>query len=120
MPHITLEHSANISLDFQSFFKDLSEQLVATGHVPKLGVKCRAVSSDNYYIIDGKPEYQMVNLLFRLREGRSFEVRQQISSIGMKLMSNYFQKEMKAKQIILSTEVKELTKELDLTKNSIR
>ena len=52
----------------------------------------------------------MVNLLFKLREGRSFEIRQQISSIGMKLMETYFQKEIKAKQIILSTEVKELTK----------
>ena len=120
MPHITFEHSSNVKIDFQSYFKELSEQLVDTGHVPKLGVKCRAVSSDNYYIIDGNPEYQMVNLLIRLREGRSFEIRQQISLIGMKLMETYFQKEVKAKKIILSTEVKELIKELDLTKNSIR
>ena len=120
MPHITFEHSANVNIDFQSFFKELAEQLVATGHVPKLGIKCRVVSSKDYYIIDGNSDYQMVNLLFRLREGRSFEVRQQISSIGMKLMESYFQKENKNKKIILSTEVKELTKGLDLTKNSVR
>ena len=120
MPHITFEHTANINIDFQSFFKELAEQLVATSHVPKLGIKCRAVASKDYYIIDGNPNYQMVNLLFRLREGRSFEVRQQISSIGMKLMESYFQKEIKNKEIILSTEVKELIKELDLTKNAIR
>ena len=62
----------------------------------------------------------MVNLQFRLREGLSFEVRQQISLIGMKLMESYFQKEIKNKEIILSTEVKELIKELDQTKNLVR
>ncbi|MDB2606242.1 5-carboxymethyl-2-hydroxymuconate Delta-isomerase [Zobellia sp.] len=120
MPHITFEHSANVTIDFQSFFKELTEQLVATGNVPKLGVKCRAVSSVDYYIIDGNPEYKMVNLLFKLREGRSFEIRQEISTIGMKLMERYFEKEIETKKIILSTEVKELVKELDLTKNAVR
>ena len=120
MPHITLEYTTNVTIDFRSFFGELAEQLVATGEVPKLGIKCRAVSSNDYYIIDGNPNYKMVNLLFRLREGRSFEVRQKISSIGIVLMEKYFKKEIKNKEIILSTEVKELIKALDLTKNAIR
>ena len=120
MPHITFEHTENTTIDFQSFFKELAEQLVETGAVPKLGIKCRATSSKDYYIIDGNPDYKMVNLLFRLREGRSFEVRQKIASIGMTLMEKYFKEEIKNKEIILSTEIKELIKELDLTKNAVR
>lgn len=120
MPHITLECTSNLEMDFQGFFKDLTEQLVATGHAPKLGMKCRLVVSDNYYIIDGNPDYKMVNLLFRLREGRSDTVLAHFSKIGMDLLSEYLKDEIASKKIILSTEIKELKKGQDLTKNAIR
>lgn len=120
MPHITLECTANVKIGFQDFFAKLTTQLVATGHAPELGMKCRVVTSDDYYIIDGNPNYKMVNLLIRLREGRSEEVLQRFSTIGMELLETYFKEEIDAKTIILSTEIKELVKGLDLTKNSIR
>jgi len=120
MPHITLECTANVKADFQSFFKELTEQIVATGHAPKLGMKCRVAASSDYYIIDGNSDYKMVNLLFRLREGRSLETLQRFSAIGMTLMEKYFQEDIENKAIILSTETKELKKGLDLTNNTIR
>lgn len=120
MPHITLETTSNIDLDHQTFFKELSAQLVATGHASQMGIKCRVVSSDTYFIIDGDPKYQMVNLLFRLREGRSSEVLEQFSTIGMDLMKTYFSTEIEDKRIILSTEIKELIKGQDLTFNAVR
>ena len=120
MPHITFECTSNVKIDFQNFFKELTDQLVATGHAPKLGMKCRVAASDDYYIIDGNPNYKMVNLFIRLREGRSEEVLQHFSKISMDLLTEYFATDIKAKQIILSTEIKELIKGLDLTKNSIR
>tara|TARA_B110000858_G_scaffold80356_1_gene93101 strand:+ start:6084 stop:6446 length:363 start_codon:yes stop_codon:yes gene_type:complete len=120
MPHVTFEYSANAAIDFQSFFSDLTEQLVATGAVKRLGVKCRAVKSEAHFIVDGKPNYKMVNLLLRLREGRTLETKQELSQIGMRLMEKYFEQEIARKEIILSTEIKELIKGLDLIKNSIR
>lgn len=120
MPHITLECTANVNIDFQDFFEKLTNQLVATGHAPKLGMKCRVVASKEYYIIDGNPDYKMVNLLIKLREGRSPEVLQNFSKIGMNLLEAYFKEAINAKTIILSTEIKELIKGLDLTKNAIR
>lgn len=120
MPHITLECTSNVKMDFQAFFKELSERLVATGYAPKLGMKCRLVAADTYYIIDGNTTYKMVNLLFRLREGRPPEVLADFSKIGMDLLMNYLKEDVKAKKIILSTEIKELIKGKDLTKNSIR
>ncbi|WP_108870317.1 5-carboxymethyl-2-hydroxymuconate Delta-isomerase [Aquimarina aquimarini] len=120
MPHITLEYSTNVSINFNHFFEELKNELIATGHVSALGVKCRAVAATDHYIIDGNSSHKMVNLLFRLREGRSLEVRKQISQIGMKLLEQYFQIEIDKKEIILSTEVKELIKGLDITKNAIR
>jgi hypothetical protein len=47
-------------------------------------------------------------------------VRQNFSKIGMDVLEKYFEKEILAKEIILSTEVKELIKGLDLLKNAIR
>lgn len=120
MPHITLECTGNVKMDFQSFFKELGEQLVATGHAPQLGYKARLVRSEEFYIINGNPKYKMANLLIRLREGRSAETLQEFSKIGMDLMTKYLDKEIKAKEIILSTEIKELIKGMDMTKNSIR
>jgi len=120
MPHITLECSANVKMDFQSFFKDLSTEIVATKEAAKLGIKCRVVKSEEYYIIDGDENYKMVNLLFRLREGRSEEVLKTFSMIGMNLLEKYLQKDIIAKKIILSTEIKELIKGRDITKNSVR
>jgi len=120
VPHITLECTANVDIDFQDFFDKLTTQMVATGHAPKLGMKCRVVASKDYYIIDGNPDYKMVNLLIRLREGRSAETLQHFSKIGMDLLETYFKEEISAKTIILSTEIKELIKGLDLTKNAIR
>ena len=120
MPHITFECTDNIKIDFQAFFAELTTQLVDTGYAPKLGIKCRVASSSDYYIIDGTPSYKMVNLLIRLREGRPPEVLSNFSEIGMTLLEKYLAADIKAKKIILSTEIKELIKGLDLTKNSIR
>lgn len=120
MPHIKLECSSNVEMDFQSFFKDLAEKLVATGYAAKIGIKCRVVTADTYYIIDGNPDYKMVNLLFRLREGRSKETLANFSQIGIDLLSEYLKEEVAAKKIILSTEIKELIKGQDVTKNAIR
>lgn len=120
MPHIKLECTTNVKMDFQSFFKELAEKLIATGHASKMGIKCRVVAADNYYIIDGDASYKMVNLLFRLREGRSKETLANFSNIGMDLLQNYLKEDIKAKKIILSTEIKELIKGQDITKNTVR
>lgn len=120
MPHIKLECTSNVKMDFPAFFKELSEQLVATGHASKMGIKCRVVAADTYYIIDGNPDYKMVNLLFRLREGRSEATLANFSKIGIDLLSEYLKEDVAAKKIILSTEIKELIKGQDITKNAIR
>lgn len=121
MPYITLEYSQNLKTDdFQAIFEEMKNRLVATGEVQELGVKCRAVLSTDYFIVNGNPNFKMAHLLFRMREGRSLEVRQAFSKIGMEVMEKYFEKEMTAKEIILSTEVRELVHGLDLLKNTIR
>lgn len=120
MPHIKLECTANVKMDFQSFFQELAKKLIETGHASKMGIKCRVVPVENYYIIDGNPDYKMVNLLFRLREGRSKETLANFSQIGIDLLENYLKEDVKTKRIILSTEIKELIKGQDITRNAIR
>lgn len=120
MPHITLECSSNLEMDFQAFFKDLSKALVETGHAKALGIKCRVVASDQFFIVDGSEDFKMVNLLYRLREGRSPEVLTSFSEIGIDLLKQYLEEEITNKKVILSTEIKELIKGMDITFNSIR
>ena len=120
MPHITLECTSNVEMDYQQFFQELSEQLVQTGNASRMGIKCRMVSSDDYFVIECNENYKMVNLLFRLREGRSKEVLAEFSEIGMSVLNKFLKDDVEAKTIILSTEIKELIKGQDLTQNSIR
>lgn len=120
MPHIKLECSSNVTMDFQAFFKELAEELVETGHAAKLGIKCRVVPAEEEYIIDGSEDYKMINLLFRLREGRSKETLETFSNIGMNLLKKYMHEDVENKKIILSIEIKELIKGQDLTFNSVR
>ncbi len=120
MPHIKLECSSNVAMDFQAFFKELAEELVQTGHAAKLGIKCRVVPAEEEYIIDGSEDYKMINLLFRLREGRSKETLETFSNIGMNLMKKYMHEDVENKKVILSTEIKELIKGQDLTFNAVR
>jgi len=120
MPHITLECSDNVKMDFQSFFKDLSDRLVATGNAARLGIKCRVVSAQDYFIVDENEDYKMVNLLYRLREGRTPEILSEFSEIGISLMKEYLKEDIEAKTIILSTEIKQLKKGQDITFNAIR
>lgn len=120
MPHITLECTSNISINYSSFFKELSDALSATGHASTMGIKCRVVTSDEYYIADGQPDYSMVNLLIRLREGREKAVLERFSQIGLALLKQHCAADIEAKRIIISTEIKELVKDIDLTSNAIR
>ena len=120
MPYITLEYSSNIQTDFKPLFEELKNELVATGYVQEMGVKCRAVPSEDFFIVNVNPNYKMVHLYFRMREGRSLEVRQNFSKIGLSILEKYFEKEIQAKEIILSTEVRELIHGVDLLKNAIR
>ncbi len=120
MPHITLQCSSNLKFDYKSFFKELCEKLVATGHAPALGMKCRVERNDEYYIIDGTEDYKMANLLLTLREGRSDDVLSEFSEIGMQLMEKYLKVDCDETNIILSTQIQELKKGRDLTKNYIR
>jgi len=120
MPHITLECTDNVDMDFHSFFEELAQALVETGHAARLGIKARKVTTDSYYIVDGCEDYKMVNLLFRLREGRDESTLRQFSEIGIGLLEKYLQKDIEHKAIIISTEIKELIKDRDITKNAIR
>jgi len=120
MPHITLECTENIDMDFRTFFAELSDKLIETGHASKMGIKCRVLKTNDFYIIDGNNDYKMVNLLYRLREGRTKEVLQNFSEIGITLLKSHLSKEVNSKQIILSTEIKELIKGQDITFNAIR
>ena len=101
MPHITLECSANVEMDFQSFFRDLASELVTTGEAAKLGIKCRVVRAEEYFIIDGDENYKMVNLLMRLREGRSEETLSTFSNIAMNIMEKYLQSDITNKKLSL-------------------
>ncbi len=119
MPHMILEYSENVEFDTQAFFTELHQSLVETGAINLKGLKSRAIKLTDYLIADGNPEYKMVHLTMVIREGRSEEIKKEISERAMALLEKTFGHYRENGHISLSTDMSELIKGIDLTNHNI-
>ncbi|MEM9775661.1 MAG: 5-carboxymethyl-2-hydroxymuconate Delta-isomerase [Chloroflexota bacterium] len=119
MPNLILQHTNNVEFDVEAFFHPLHEALVATGAVRMKGIKSRCVRLEQFYIADGHPDYKLVHVDIILREGRSQEVKEQISQIVMEHLKDSFGHYRENGYISFSTDMKELIHGLALTDNNI-
>ena len=72
MPHLTIEHSANLGsrVDLSALVRQLHEAVLATGIFPEKGLRTRLASRDEYRIADGDAENAFVHLVLRIGSGR--------------------------------------------------
>lgn len=73
MPHITIEHSANLSdrADIQELCNALHAAALETGHFELGAVRVRAVRCDHYAVADRLPENAFTHIMLRIGVGRS-------------------------------------------------
>ena len=119
MPNLILQYTNNVEFDIEAFFRPLHEALVTTGAIRMKGIKSRCVKLDEFYIADGHPDYKLVHVDIVLREGRSTEVKEQISQIVMAHLKKTFGHYREDGYISFSTDMKELIHGLALTDNNI-
>jgi len=78
MPHLTIEHSANLAdrHDVDALVGAVHE--VALGHdwVPASGMRTRAVARDRYRVADGAADRAFVAITVRIGPGRTDEEKQ--------------------------------------------
>lgn len=77
MPHFTIEYSANLDtmIDIGALCDVVRTAAIATGIFPLGGIRVRAIRCEHYAIADGRDGLGFLDVLLRIGEGRSVEVR---------------------------------------------
>ena len=75
MPHITIEHSANLTEhhDIQQLVDAVHGAALGHGLAPLDGLRTRAATRDRYRIADGDPDHAFVAITARIGPGRDAE-----------------------------------------------
>jgi 5-carboxymethyl-2-hydroxymuconate isomerase len=80
MPHVTAEYSKNLadSVDIRRLVEELHETMVHSGLFEVSTIRTRAAPRDIYVIADGRPENVFLQVIARIRPGRSVEDRKRV------------------------------------------
>ena len=83
MAHLTFEYSKDLSncFEVQELCDELSDAMRETSYFPVGGIRVRGLAADVSSIADRKAKYSFVDMVLRMGEGRSEDVRK---NIGLK------------------------------------
>lgn len=72
MPHITIEHSANVGVhhDIAALVDAIHAAALEHGLAPSDGLRTRAVGRDHYQVADGHPDHAFIAISVRIGPGR--------------------------------------------------
>lgn len=119
MPHLTLEHTDNLDFDVQPLLARLHAELVATGAINLKGLKSRVIRHTVYRMADCNPDYAFVHVNLLIREGRSFEVQQDMAHRVMAVLKETFGQRFEDSYLSLSVDIKEMRKGIAQTLHNI-
>lgn len=119
MPHLIIEHSANLTVDAPQLLSDLHDAMVATGAVNMKGLKSRVVAHSDYRIGDGNPDYHFVHLTIMIREGRPKAVQEEMANKTLAVLEKHFGHWYEDGYISLSNDIRQLYHGTALTKHNI-
>jgi 5-carboxymethyl-2-hydroxymuconate isomerase len=119
MPHLTLEHTDNLDFEVQPLLARLHAELVATGAINLKGLKSRVIRHTAYRMADGNPDYAFVHVNLLIREGRSFEVQQDMAHRVMAVLKETFGQRFEDSYLSLSVDIKEMREGIAQTLHDI-
>jgi 5-carboxymethyl-2-hydroxymuconate isomerase len=109
MPHIVFEYTADLSPlpDMGEVFKRVHEILDEVAHARVANSKSRAIPVDSY-IGDGDAMNAFVHLDIRLMEGRSVEVREEVSNRCLVLLTETLEDASARRNLQITVSVRDL------------
>lgn len=92
MPHLLLEHSANIAHtpSTTALFQRLHQVLIELAGCAATDLKSRRIAYEDYLVGDGAPQDAFVHLCVSLLSGRDISVRQRIKETCLNLLTEAF------------------------------
>jgi len=122
MPHIHITYSANLEdvIDITDLCNTLRLACIEFGVAPVAGVRVRAVKCDHYSIADGDAKHGYIDFSVRLREGRTDEIKQNLTNVLFAAAQSYLADQFKTHSIALSMETRDIDASLSPKFGSIR
>lgn len=113
MPHFILEYSNNLKvkksyLSLFSKFHQLTEEKLG---IDKLNCKSRAVRRKTFHVGDGDPNHAFVHLTIKLFEGHPVAAKQEVGSVALGLLQNFYKKSVRKLIFQPSVEIVEIKKD---------
>ena len=111
MPHFHIEYSANLEtvVDMSAFCEAIRTTAASIETFPMPGIRVRAVRVDHVAMADGNAKHGFIDLIIRLREGRSDAVKQDALSLIFETMKQFLDAAMQTNSVALSAEIVDIS-----------
>ncbi len=121
MPHLTIEHSANLNAqsDVQGLCDVIHAAALATGFFELGAIRVRAVACEHYAVADRLPENSFAHITLRLGRGRSTADKMAIGEAIFAAADRHFAPLLAKPHFALSFEIVEIDGDMSWKKNAI-
>lgn len=122
MPHLHIEYSANLEgvVDMAGLCQAVRGAAVLIDTFPLAGIRVRATCVDHVAMADGDPKHGFIDLVVRLREGRSDDVKRAALTRIFAALSGFVAPAMASHSIALSAEMRDIDADLSLKSGTVR
>lgn len=122
MPHITIEHSANVAEhhDVDALVDVVHAAAIEHGLAPLAALRTRAVTRDHYRVADGDPRFAFVAITCRVAPGRDLDTKRSFITRLLDAAEARIDAEDGPLAIAWSIELTELDRDLRINRNHVR
>lgn len=116
LAHLSFEYSQDLSklLDLQELCDVLCNAMISMSYFPAGGIRVRGFAANISSIADQRAEYNFIDMVLRMGEGRSVEVRKLIAEDIYFRAEEFLKKQEIKSPLALSLEVLEIKKEFSI------
>jgi 5-carboxymethyl-2-hydroxymuconate isomerase len=122
MPHLIIEHSANLGtrIDIEELVDGMHETALSIDGLPIGGLRTRAQAREHYRIADRHPENAFVHVILKLGHGRPLEKRREFGEALFTALCDLLEPVSSTSPLAISFEVQEIHPQLTWKKNNLR
>ena len=121
MPHLIVEHSANLSKshDMALLARKISDAAMESGIFPLAGVRVRMHPVEIYSIADGHADNAFVAVIMRIGAGRELDVRQRAGQLVFDCVCSFFAAEIERGIMAVSVDIEINDPDMSFKRNGI-
>ena len=122
MPHITIEHSANVGThhDIAALVDAVHAAALEHGLAPPDGLRTRAVSRDHYRVADGHPDHAFIAIAVRIGPGREATAKSSFLETVLNAAEARITAESSPLAVAWSAELTEIDEQFRINRNHVR